>query len=154
MADPHGLAFSWVDLRTVLVHELGHVLGLDDHTAPRNVMSETLLAWVCRTVEPAWSDELEAGIPAFGQEAGRPSPPGLGRAPVTVGAAAATLAHCVAATQQRPLIDWDDDVPVPLPPHSQLACTPRFWLERFLQRVGVEPEEEELAVVLPEAREM
>src|SRR5262249_49475897 len=67
-AAPGSPAFGKMDLLTVLEHELGHVLGLDDGDESEEVMGAFLGGGVRRILQPRRGGEAFAGGPAGGQQ--------------------------------------------------------------------------------------
>jgi hypothetical protein len=61
VALPGSAAAGRIDLLTVVVHELGHELGLDDNLDPLDVMDEALAPGVRRL--PAAADVAHTGLP-------------------------------------------------------------------------------------------
>lgn len=163
IADGHSEAFSRMDLLTTVMHEMGHVLGYDDHsTQPHRatLMSETLPTGVRRSLV---TDRLIGENPLLPSRHQPISDTATVSVQERVNRSLQTFAGAWgtngtgngSGTPTTPVIDWTEiDEHDSRSKQGALGASPQkaSWLQRFLLHLGQDdatPHDHGIEVVLP-----
>jgi hypothetical protein len=113
-AQPDSAAYGNMDLLSVMMHEMGHLLGVEDGDAAYGVMSQTLQAGTRLSLDPVKTDAASAAAQTARQAGGDTDASGAG-----------TLAG--------PVIDWQGAL---APAQGGQAGTSNDWKSDFVGYLG------------------
>lgn len=151
IADAQSPAFQRMDLLTVVLHEMGHVLGYSDQPAQRHhttLMTETLPTGTRRLPGIGEASSV-IRHPSFALDSSRLTVDGARLTDSLLGRALSTFAGIWGGNGTRsgsaptppPVIAWDEEeAPTPAPASLGGVKMQSTWLSTFLSAAGTKPE--------------